>query len=338
VLNLEHLTVQFKTRGKGNLKAVDDVSFQIHDNECLGIVGESGCGKTTIVKAVLKILPVNGEIAGGRILYKGTDLVPLTYGEMRKIRWKEISMITQDALNSLNPVHRVGEQIMEAITTHEEVGSKEAYQRAMKLFALVGIESKRFDDFPHQFSGGMRQRAIIAMALALNPCLIIADEPTTALDVIVQDSILEKIYNLQRALQKAMLLITHDVSVVVENCDSVLVMYAGKIVEQGRTDVIFTAPYHPYTLGLQNAFPSIRGYVRELISIPGAPPNLTDPPEGCRFHDRCPFSTDQCEKEEPPLLKVNNAHFSACHYPDRIDEFRKLAKSAETWQQGARKA
>ena len=312
--------------------------MQIGQNECLGIVGESGCGKTTIVKAVLKILPPNGEIAAGRILYKGTDLVPLTYEEMRKIRWKEISMVTQDALNSLNPVHRVGEQIMEAITTHEEVDSQEVYRRATELFALVGIEPKRFHDFPHQFSGGMRQRAIIAMALALNPSLIIADEPTTALDVIVQDSILQKIYKLRRTLQKAMLLITHDVSVIVENCDSVLVMYAGKIVEQGRTEVIFTTPYHPYTLGLQNAFPSIHGEVRELISIPGAPPNLINPPEGCRFHDRCPFSTDRCQEEEPPLRRVNEDHLSACHYPDRIDEFRKLAKSAETWQQDARKA
>jgi len=319
-------------RGNKSVKVVDDVSFTVGENDCLGIVGESGCGKTTIAKAILKILPPNGEITGGRILFKGVDLIPQTYDQMRKIRWKEISMITQDALNSLNPVHRVGQQIVEAITAHEQIGSREAYARAEELFELVGIERRRLEDFPHQFSGGMRQRAIIAMALALTPSLIIADEPTTALDVIVQDTILQKINHLRKQLNHAMIFITHDVSVVAENCDWVVVMYAGKIVEYGRTETLLIQPYHPYMLGLQNAFPTIVGERKGLISIPGSPPSLVSPPRGCRFHERCPFSRDRCINEEPALLKVEKDHLSACHYPDRIDDFRKLAKLAEVWQ------
>lgn len=332
MLSVEHLKIYFRIRGKERLKAVDDISFQIGENECLGIVGESGCGKSSIAKGILKILPSNGEVVSGQIFFKGTDLISLTYNEMRKIRWKEISMIPQNALSSLNPVHRVGEQIIEAITAHEKMSSKEAYERTESLFGLVGIEKKRLQDFPHQFSGGMRQRAIIAMALALNPSLIIADEPTTALDVIVQDSILEKISQLRKSLEKSMIIITHDMSVVAENCDRLVVMYAGKIVEYGRTQTIFASPYHPYTLGLQRAFPSIRGEIQELVSIPGSPPSLIRPPAGCRFHERCPFSTDRCMKEEPSLLNIENEHFSACHYPDKIDDFRKLAKLVHTWQ------
>jgi len=332
LLRIESLSIAFRTRTGQRAKVVDDISFHLGENTCLGIVGESGCGKTTVAKAILKILPPNAEITNGRILFKGRDLVPLSYNEMRRIRWKEISMITQDALNSLNPVHRVEDQIVEALTTHEALSRREASQRAGGLFELVGIERKRLKDFPHQFSGGMKQRAIIAMALALNPALILADEPTTALDVIVQDSILQKMDQLQKTFKNSMILITHDVSIVAENCNWVLVMYAGKIMEYGRTETLLTRPYHPYTLGLQNAFPSIVGGLKHLISIPGAPPNPIQPPSGCRFHERCPFCTDRCREEEPPLLGVEDEHLSSCHFPDRIDEFRKLAGRVEVWQ------
>ena len=335
LLSVENLKVIFRLKGNESVKAVDNISFTLDEDEYLGIVGESGCGKTTAAKAILKILPPNGEILGGHILFKGRDLIPLTYNEMRKVRWNEISIISQDAMNSLNPVHRVGEQIVEAIRVHRDVKKSMAMERAEELFALVGIEKERLQDYPHQFSGGMRQRSIIAMALALNPSIIIADEPTTALDVIVQDSILQKINDLRKQLEKSMIIITHDVAVVAENCVRVAVMYAGKIIEYGATRTIFTSPYHPYTIGLQNAFPEIKGPLKELINIPGELPSLIHPPIGCRFFDRCPFGKELCRKEEPPLREVEPDHFSACYFPEKSDEFRKLGKSYETWERKA---
>lgn len=298
----------------------------------LEIVGESGCGKSTAIKAILKILPPNGEILGGHIYYKGQDLLSVGYEEIRKIRWKEISIIPQDAMNSLNPVRRVGDQIIEAITVHEKVKKWEALQRAVELFALVGIDKARLHDYPHQFSGGMRQRAVIAMALALNPSLIIADEPTTALDVIVQDLILQKINQLRKQLKKSMIIVTHDVSIVAENCDRVAVMYAGQIVEYGRTKTIFTSPFHPYTIGLQNAFPDVRKQIKELISIPGVLSSLIHPPSGCRFFDRCPFGKRLCQDRVPPFMEVQPDHFSYCHFPEEADEFRRVGRLSETWK------
>jgi len=332
LLGVEDLIVNFRLKGNESAKAVDKISFTLDADECLGIVGESGCGKTTAAKAILKILPPNGEILGGHIYYNNRDLIPLSYNEMRKIRWKEISIISQDAMNSLNPVRRVGDQIVEAIRVHEDVKKGAAYDRAEKLFAMVGIERERLQDYPHQFSGGMRQRSIIAMAVALNPAIIIADEPTTALDVIVQDSILQKINDIRKQLKKSMIMITHDVSVVAENCGKVIVMYAGKIVEYGLTKEIFAMPFHPYTIGLQNAFPEIKGPVKELINIPGDLPSLIHPPTGCRFFDRCPFGKALCQQKEPPLGEVGPDHFSACYFPEKSDEFRKLGKSPLTWE------
>lgn len=331
-LRVENLKINFRLEEGVDVKAVDNVSFDLGEDEYLGIVGESGCGKSTAIKAILKILPPNGEISGGHIYYKGQDLLSLTYNEMRKIRWKEISIIPQDAMNSLNPVRRVGNQIIEAITTHENIKKKEALQRAVELFALVGIDKGRLQDYPHQFSGGMRQRAIIAMALALNPSIVIADEPTTALDVIVQDLILQKINHLRKQFKKSMIIITHDVSIVAENCSRVAVMYAGQIVEYGMTRAIFTSPFHPYTIGLQNAFPDIKGQIKELISIPGVLPSLIHPPSGCRFFDRCPFGKELCQNKAPLLMEVRPDHFSSCHFPENADEFRKNGRLSETWE------
>lgn len=332
LLRVENLKIDFRLKEGDSVKAVDGISFDLGEDEYLGIVGESGCGKTTLVKAILKVLPQNGEISGGHIYFKDRDLIPLTYNEMRKIRWKEISIISQDAMNSLNPVHRIGDQIVEAIRAHETVKKSEALARAQDLFGLVGIDKDRLRDYPHQFSGGMRQRAVIAMALALNPSLIIADEPTTALDVIVQDLILQKINDLRDRLRKSMIIITHDVSVVAENCKRVIVMYAGKIVENGTTLKAFTSPYHPYTIGLQNAFAQIKGPLKELVNIPGDLPSLIHPPKGCRFFARCPFGKEYCRIEEPALIEVEPHHFSACHFSGKADEFRRLGRSPEIWE------
>ncbi|MGE5618730.1 MAG: ABC transporter ATP-binding protein [Sphingomonadaceae bacterium] len=330
MLEVRNLKTYFKTKA-GYAQAVDDVSFTIQPGENFGLVGESGCGKTTAAKSIIKLLPPNGEIVGGQILYKGRDLVKLTNEEMQKVRWKEISMISQSAMNSLDPVYRVGDQIVEAIQAHEPVSRAEAMDRAKELFGLVGIDAKRLKDYPHQFSGGMKQRSIIAMSLALNPGLIIADEPTTALDVIVQDQILRRIKSLLESHRASMILITHDISVVAEMCDRVAVMYAGKIMEWGDVVTVFKRPFHPYTLGLQNAFPNVHGPKQELISIPGTPPKLVNPPTGCRFAARCPFAIDRCREEEPAMVEVGSGHQAACHRLEMIDWMRVEAAKKENW-------
>lgn len=336
VLEIKNLKIYYRTL-KGYAKAVDNVSLTIEEGEYLGLVGESGCGKSTIAKAILRILPPNGEVVSGEILYKGQNLVKMTTAELNKIRWKEISMIPQSAMHSLDPVYRVEDQLREAIEAHDRVGKKTALKKIADLFDLVGLSRARLKDYPHQFSGGMRQRAMIAMSLVLDPTLILADEPTTGLDVIVQDQILFRIKEIQEKLKKTMLLITHNMAVVAENCDKFAVMYAGKLMEYGG-EAVFTNPYHPYTLGLINAFPSVKESVRELISIPGSPPSLLEPPEGCRFHERCPFATDFCVTEEPKLELVAKGHLSACHYPDEVNKFRALAKQGETWNSMAVRA
>ena len=330
MLEIRNLSTSFQTTA-GEARAVDDISFTVNAGENFGLVGESGCGKTTAVKSIIKLLPPNGRIVAGQILFQGRDLVPLPPEEIRRIRWKQISMISQSAMNALDPVYRVGDQIVEAIQAHESVGRTEAMERARSLFALVGIDGKRLTDYPHQFSGGMKQRSIIAMALALDPSLIIADEPTTALDVIVQDQILRRIQGLLASRQASMILITHDISVVAEMCDRVGVMYAGKIVEIGAVAPLFKRPCHPYTLGLQNAFPSVHGEKQELISIPGSPPKLVNPPPGCRFAPRCPFAEAACRTEPPAMREISPGHLAACRRLDRIDEMRQAAARKETW-------
>lgn len=329
ILQVKDLKVYYRL-SQGVVRAVDGVSFDLNKGDTLGIVGESGCGKTTIAKSLLGILPRNGFISGGSIYFQGIDLAGLSVNEMRKIRWDKISMIPQNAINALDPVYRVEDQIIEAINIHSSVNKKEASRRVDELFDLVGIDIKRKRSFPHELSGGMKQRVFIAMALVLNPELIIADEPTTALDVIVKDRIIEGIVDLQNKLHVAMIYISHDLSVVAETCHHMAVMYGGKIIERGTTNSIFYQPAHPYTMGLINAFPTLQED-RRIISIPGFPPNLINPPAFCRFAERCPFSIEKCFDLEPPLEEIKESHWVACYRWNMAEELRSLARKEETW-------
>lgn len=315
----------------GIVRAVDGVSFKLEKGDNLGLVGESGCGKTTTAKSINRILPNNAGIVEGEIIFKGRNLVPLAKDELNKVRWQEIAMVTQSAMNALNPVYKIGDQIIEAIVTHKPVSRSEAMLRAEELFSMVGLEKKRLNDFPHQLSGGMKQRVVIAMALALSPDLIIADEPTTALDVVVQDGILNQFVELQQKIQSSLILVTHDISVVAEVCQRVAVMYAGKIMEQGTTNEVFKKAYHPYTLGLLNAFPTLEAATGDLISIPGSPPDLSKEVVGCMFRARCPFASEKC-KTDPPIVEVAPQHEVQCHYTDKVLEFREKTANLSTWQ------
>ena len=335
LLQVEDLKIDYATR-RGIVHAVDGVSFDLEEGENLGLVGESGCGKTTVAKSMLRILPPNGSITGGHISYRGSDIAAMKEAEIREIRWKEISMISQSAMNALNPVYRIRDQIVEIFTKRKGLKKNEALSKAIELFELVGLDKRRLQDYPHQFSGGMKQRVVIAMALALNPAIIIADEPTTALDVIIQDQVLQKIYELQKMLKKSIILITHDISIVAERCDKIAVMYAGRLMEYGDIRSVFRSPYNPYTMGLMNAFPSLVGEKKELISIRGFPPNLINPPTGCRFYSRCPFGLSRCAEKDPAMIEVGPSHFAACHRADMAEELRRQGQDRETWEGGKR--
>ena len=314
VLEVQNLTTHYSTL-RGWVRAAENVSFTVAKGQALGIAGESGCGKTTVALSILKILPQGGRIRKGKILFEGLDLVPLSDESMRKVRWKGIAIVFQGAMNAFNPVYKIGDQIIEAIQIHEsDVDKQAALERARSLLELVGVEPDRVDNYPHEFSGGMRQRALIAMALAANPKLLIADEPGTALDVIVQAQTLKLLRDLKDKLGLAMVMISHDLSIIAETCEKVAIMYAGHIVEYGDADAIFKEPLHPYTQGLVKAFPSIHGEKVRLASIPGQPPDLLNPPPACRFNPRCPFVMDVCKKIDPPLQKVGSGeHYVACH-------------------------
>jgi oligopeptide/dipeptide ABC transporter ATP-binding protein len=329
VLDVRDLRVAYRTR-RGEVHAADGVTFTLARGETLGLLGESGSGKTTVAKALLKLLPLNGRIAGGNIWFEGKDLVPLSETEMRRVRWRKISMIFQSAMNALDPVYRIGDQIVEAIRLHEPLGRRQAMARARELLELVGIEGKRAGAYPHQLSGGMKQRVCIAMALALSPDLLIADEPTTALDVVVKDHILEKIVELQTRLNFSIVYISHDISVVAETCRSAAVMYAGKIVEWGEVRRVLKEPLHPYTMGLGHSFPRLHGS-QALVSIPGSPPDLLDPPPGCRFAARCPFVLERCVREEPSLREGAPGHLAACHRLEEAVTLRERAQNREIW-------
>ena len=314
VLQVKDLTMHYQTR-QGTVKAVDGISFELARGEVLGLVGESGCGKTSIAVTLMKLLPDNALIIKGQVLLDGQDLMTMDDTTLRKYRWRRISMIFQAAMNSLDPVHRVGDQIIEAIEAHDMITTMaEARETVDRLFRLVGLDPGLTDRYPHEFSGGMRQRAVIAMALACQPDVIVADEPTTALDVIVQDRILRQIKEIQTDLNMSMIYITHDIAVVAEVTDRIGVMYAGKLVELGSTADVFERPIHPYTKALLSVFPSIRGEKRPLATLGGEPPNLVDPPTGCRFHPRCPYATAICQQEEPPVV-VRDGHWAACWNP-----------------------
>ncbi|GAB1475471.1 ABC transporter ATP-binding protein [Bacillota bacterium] len=312
LLEVKNLRTYFDT-SKGDYKAVDDASFELDYGEALGLVGESGCGKTTCALSIAKLLPKEGRIAGGQILLEGTDMLKLSDEEVRAKRWKEVSIIFQGAMNALNPVMKVGDQIAEAIVLHEKLKQEDALLRAGDLFELVEMPRERISNYPHEFSGGMKQRAMIAMALACNPKIVIGDEPTTALDVMVQAQILNLLEKLRRELSMGLILITHDLSILGETCDKIAVMYGGKIVEAGTVEDIFEHTAHPYTERLIACFPNIGKEKVIPVGITGTPPNMFHPPAGCSFHPRCHRAVDICKTELPASVKIGEKHFSACH-------------------------
>lgn len=315
LLEVRNLSINYVTEGKESARAVENVSFTLKEGELLGLVGESGCGKTTLMLALLKLLPAAGQIVNGHVFFNGQDLTTLDENDLNKIRWNEISIVFQGAMNALNPVRTVGDQIAEAIQKHLPDFPKEQLQtRVTELLDLVGIAADHRDHFPHQYSGGMRQRAMIAMALACNPKVVIADEPTTALDVMIQAQILELLDSLRKKLGLAIVFVTHDLGVVAEMCDKVLVMYGGVTAECAPVDVIYNDARHPYTQELLKAFPDLTKPKKKLSSIPGYPPRLDALPPGCRFAPRCPAVFDKCKTDQPALYQVDgNGHIASCH-------------------------
>lgn len=318
VLSVEGLRMYYTTT-QGDVKAVDGIDFQLDRQEVLGIVGESGCGKSSLAITLLKLLPTNSKILEGKVLLDGEDLVHMKDSEVRRrVRWTKISMVPQGAMNALNPVFRVGDQITESMTVHGSVSKSEAKTRTNELLKLVGVDPARSRHYPHEFSGGMKQRAMIAMSLALSPEILIADEPTTALDVIVQAGIVRLLLSIKNEFGTSILLISHDLALVAQMSDRTAIMYAGKFVEFGSSKEVYKSPLHPYTLGLVGAFADIRKPKKALVSVPGSPPNLIDPPQGCRFHPRCPYAKAVCREKEPELLKVSENHSVACHFWEEI--------------------
>ncbi|PSQ46067.1 ABC transporter ATP-binding protein [Halobacteriales archaeon SW_6_65_15] len=373
LLEVNDLSVRYDA-GESQVHAVDGVSFDVEHGETFGLVGESGCGKTTLGKSLIHLLDSNGYVESGEVWFDGTlprwedergevrqevieddqypvredgmtDLTELDNEDIRDIRWRNIALIPQSAMNALNPVYKVGDQIIEAILRHEPGTTREeADARARDLLERVGIEPERADDYAHEYSGGMKQRAVIAMAMACNPDMLIADEPTTALDVIIQDRILEEIEDLQEEFDVSILVISHDISVMAEICDKLGVMYGGKLMESGPKEEVLRNAANPYTLGLKNSFPTVKQEQEQLVSIPGSPPTLLDPSEGCRFADRCPFVVDECHTTHPPMYDVDAAengvrtesssgheHRSACYRVDELEMMREDATKEETW-------
>lgn len=300
---------------RGHVRAVDDISFHLNKGDSLGLAGESGCGKTSTALAILRLLPWNGKILGGNIFFDGVDLVETSLEQFRdEFRWKRISVIFQGAMNALHPTIHIGDQIAEPIIAHENASKEEALERVGKLLDMVGIGASRIDRYPHELSGGMKQRTVIAMALACNPDFIIADEPTTALDVVVEAQVLQVVKELQHKLDLSMMFISHDLSMLAQTCNNIAIMYAGKIVEYGNTKSIFKESLHPYTGKLIGAFPSVIGEKKPLSAIHGFPPDLLNPPSGCRFHPRCPHAMDVCRTKEPTMIEASGTdHFVACH-------------------------
>ena len=304
----------------GVVHAVDGVSFRLDHGEALGIAGESGCGKTTTALSLIRLLPANARIESGSIKLYGIDLVAKSDNALRRYRWREISIVFQGAMNALNPVHRLRDQICEPLQERLGLGQKAARKKAGDLLELVGIPRKRGSAYPHELSGGMRQRAMIAMALACDPAIVIGDEPTTALDVMIQAQILDLLERLRAELGLSLILITHDLSVIAETCDKVLIMYAGRVAEEGPVETVFTRPRHPYTQKLLRAFPNIQADRRTLDVIPGQPPDLRTPPPGCRFAPRCQFVMDVCRDVVPPEVRFADGVRVACHlYPEGSD-------------------
>lgn len=319
LLEIRDLTVHYATVD-GVVRAVENLDLSMASGETLGLVGETGAGKTTTVKAIMRILPdPPAKILSGKILLEGRDMLAATDREMRKIRGKQISMIFQDPMTSLNPVMTVRAQIVEAIRLHSALSRREAVQEANRMLELVGIRSERGDEYPHQFSGGMKQRVVIAMALACSPRLLIADEPTTALDVTIQAQVLELMKELKRKLNTSMIMITHDLGIVAEICDHIAIMYAGQIVESGTREAIFHRPSHFYTKGLFACIPNIMAEGTSLVPIEGLPPDPTRLPDGCRFAPRCSMVRDSCTREAIPMREIEPGHFIRCPFYEEIN-------------------
>lgn len=316
-LSVKDLVVEYTAEGQV-IHAVNGVSFDLKRGKTLGLVGETGAGKTSTAKAILRILPdPPAKIKSGQIHLDGIDLLKIDEKAMRKIRGRKVSMIFQDPMTALNPIMKIGEQIAEVIRLHNSISRKEANERAMKMLETVGIPRERFNEYPHQFSGGMKQRVVIAMALACSPELLLADEPTTALDVTIQAQVLEMITKLKRDFNTSMIMISHNLGVVAETCDTLAVIYAGEIIESGSKEAIFDHPTHPYTRGLFGAVPSLDEEKERLAPISGLPPNPSNLPEGCHFHPRCPYVMDQCKAEKISLRKVEGDHLCRCVLVER---------------------
>ncbi len=330
ILNVRGLKISYVV-GDKVIRAVDDATFSIPKGAIVGLVGESGCGKTTVARGLTRVMAKAARFESGEVLFNGQDILAMGEGEMNNLRWRDIAFIPQSAMNSLDPVYTIEHQLNEVLIQRGGMTKAQARARAEELFEMVGIEPQRLRDYPHQFSGGMRQRVAIALALALNPKLVIADEPVTALDVIVQRQILDTLKSLQDKLGISVILVTHDISVVAYVCDRIVVMYAGRVVESGDTATVLTAPYHPYTMGLYNAFPDLQSSAGLLTPIDGHPPDLSDTPPGCRFAPRCPFAEDRCRSGDIPLTDVGGGHFSACLRSDEATELRGTAAKPETW-------
>ena len=315
LLRVRNLETHFSTH-EGTVKAVNRISFAINKGQTLGLVGESGCGKSVTALSIMRLVPSPpGKIVGGEIYFEGQNLLELDENEMRKIRGKKISMIFQEPMTSLDPVFTIGHEIMESIQLHQGLGKGQATEKAKEALKIVGMPDvgKRMDSFPHELSGGMRQRAMIAMALSCNPTLLIADEPTTALDVTIQAQILRLIHELKEEFDASVMLITHDLGVIAEMCDYVAVMYAGHIVESSDVDTLFRNPLHPYTKGLNKSIPKLDVETERLDTIRGVVPNLLDLPPGCPFHPRCDLSLRKCAEDVPELLEVEDLHLVKCH-------------------------
>jgi peptide/nickel transport system ATP-binding protein len=311
LLDIRNLRVEYLTP-RARVAAVDGVSFTVKPGEVVGLAGESGSGKSTIAHAILRILRPPALITGGEVLFSGRDMLKMDDDELEGFRWSSVSIVFQSAMNALNPVMRIRDQLVD-VMQHHGIPGEQANRRAEKLFNMIGIEQSRLNSYPHELSGGMRQRAVIAIALALTPDLIIMDEPTTALDVVVQKDILLQIARLRQALGLSILFITHDLSLLVEISTRILIMYAGEMVESAPARMLFNRPLHPYTVGLMNSFPLISGEKQKLTGIPGSPPDLSAPPTGCRFHPRCPSAMPICSQKAPITKLVATDHSVACH-------------------------
>lgn len=316
IFEAKDLSVRYVTKDLGTCYAVNNVSISLNKGHTLGLVGETGAGKTTFAKSILRILPVpQGRVTGGTVFFNGEDLYQKSEQEMRKIRGKKISMIFQDPMTALNPIDPVGDQIAEVLRLHFKINRKEAELRSAQILEMVGIQADRRNEYPHQFSGGMKQRVVIAMALACSPELLIADEPTTALDVTIQAQVLDMMNDLKQEIGTSMILITHDLGVVAEMCDEVAVIYAGEIVESGSARDIFKSMAHPYTIGLFESLPDLNSKSKRLNSIPGLMPNPNHLPIGCKFAPRCPYSLEECSSAAIPLIEISNNHYCRCPFP-----------------------